>query len=43
MFSRRPLLIAPIAACAAWLVLHELRVVAFGDVDLGPAELALRP
>src|SRR3954451_17001197 len=35
MLSRRPLLIAPLAACAAWLVLHELRVVAFGGVDLG--------
>src|SRR5690348_4986734 len=36
MLTRRPLLIAPLAACAAWLVLHELRVVAFGGADLGP-------
>src|SRR4051794_20400066 len=36
MLTRRPLLVAPLAACAAWLVLHELRVVVFGGVDLGP-------
>src|SRR3954468_7335615 len=36
MLSRLPLLIAPLAACAAWLVLHELRVVAFGGADFGP-------
>jgi diguanylate cyclase (GGDEF)-like protein len=36
MLFRRPLLIAPLAACAAWLVLHELRVVAFGGAALGP-------
>src|SRR3954466_8698601 len=36
MLSRRPLLIAPLLACAAWLALHELRVVAFGGIDLGP-------
>src|SRR3954452_16882338 len=36
MLTRRPLLMAPLLACAGWLVLHELRVVVFGGVDLGP-------
>src|SRR3954451_8406790 len=35
MVSRRPLLIVPLLACAAWLVLHEFRVTALGGVDLG--------
>src|SRR3954449_5625534 len=36
MLTRRTLLLAPLLACAGWLVLHELRVVVFGGVDLGP-------
>ncbi len=36
MLSRRPLLLVPLLAAAAWLVLHELRVVALDGVDLGP-------
>src|SRR5215213_4033985 len=35
MVSRRPLLIVPLVACAAWLVLHEFRVTALDGVDLG--------
>ena len=36
MLSRRPLLLVPLLACAAWLTLHELNVVALGGLDLGP-------
>ena len=36
MVTRRPLLVVPLLACAGYLLLHELRVTAFGGVDLGP-------
>src|SRR5918997_544599 len=36
MGSRRPLVLGLLLACAAWLVLHELRVIAFGDFDFAP-------
>src|SRR5215217_455958 len=36
MGRRRPLLTGLLAVCAAWLVLHELRVVAFGAFDFAP-------
>src|SRR5215211_1261884 len=36
MVSRRPVLIVPLLLCAGYLVLHELRVTAFGGADLGP-------
>ncbi len=32
----RPLLVAFVVTCAAWLVLHEVRVVGFGGISLGP-------
>src|SRR4051812_21483127 len=36
MLSRRLLLLAPLLACAGWLALNEVSVVAFGGIDLGP-------
>src|SRR5688572_2654665 len=36
MLSRRPLLLAPFLASAAWLVAYGLNEVAFGGTDLGP-------
>jgi len=36
-FARlRPLPVAFMVTCAAWLVLHEVRVVGFGGHSLGP-------
>ena len=32
----RPLLVAVMVACAAWLVVHEVRVVGFDGISLGP-------
>src|SRR3954454_9956619 len=36
MVSRRPLLLVPLLACAAWLAVHEARVTLLHGVDLGP-------
>ena len=36
MGIRRPLLTCILLACAGWIVLHELRVVAFGSFDFAP-------
>ncbi|HET6548447.1 MAG TPA: GGDEF domain-containing protein [Solirubrobacter sp.] len=36
MPNRRPALTAVLLACAAWLTLHELRVVAFHGFEFGP-------
>ena len=36
MGFRRPLLTGLLLVCAGWLVLHELRVVAFGSLDFAP-------
>ena len=36
MVTRRPLLLVPLLACAVYLVLHELRVTAFAQIELGP-------
>ena len=34
MISRRPLLVVPFAVCAAWLLVHELRVTALHGADV---------
>jgi hypothetical protein len=36
MVTRRPLLLVPLLACAAWLVAHELQVVTAGGLDFPP-------
>ncbi|MBE2314703.1 GGDEF domain-containing protein [Solirubrobacter sp. CPCC 204708] len=36
MLSRRPILLVPLFACAAWLLGYAVNVVAFAGADLGP-------